>query len=120
MRDALRKRAGSKNRLCRHVGFPPPGMDISLRRAGQWAVQEHGWRGPLDGDRTRQQPGTAGKTLRKNCAGSSSFKAKRGLRHDRIEAERAVSLRRRGQELEKDGCQPVYGVASVLFWQPDC
>ncbi len=41
---------------------------------------------------SRQQPGTPGKTIRKNCAGCSSFQAERGLRHDRIQAERALPL----------------------------
>ena len=35
-------------------------------------------------------------------------------------AQRTVPFRRWRQNLGQDGCQPVHGVAAVLFRQPDC
>src|SRR5438128_1625356 len=43
-----------------------------------------------------------------------------GLRQHRVEEERALSFRRRGQELEPPRCQPFFDLASFLLRQLDC
>ena len=47
---------GAENDLRVHVGLPPPGMDIPLRRAGQRPVQIHRRRRSLDRNHRQQQP----------------------------------------------------------------
>src|SRR5471030_2217042 len=98
------------------VQCSPPSVVLNNPLPGppERIVQDHRRRRALDGDQSCKQPGPSGKAVRKNCTGGRAFQGECGVRHDRIEAERAVPLRRCGQELEETGCQPVHGVASVL------
>ena len=101
-------RAGAQNDLRVHVGFPPPRMDIPLRRAGQRAFQIHRWRRPLDRNR---RPATA-RDCRKNHMAGSRWQLRlpsHNVVYAMIESKQSALFRSDdgGQKLERNRRQPI-------------
>ena len=121
-------RAESEDALRRHVGLPPQGLDLPLRRRRSRRAERQR---PVQVDRRRRDLESSSTTSRRNGLPAKPWgrvavtvaPSKPNVVYAFIEAEPpkngAVSLRRRRQDLAGARPQPDDGLASVLLRQPD-